>query len=88
MSHHTDNHLRDACQAALNVFKSINQPEFAEIQSKLEFCIGSYDFDHNPVGLVEFGKNALEQLNAFKKTNPRKVNKSVIENLSRSLSER
>ena len=88
MSYHTDNHLRDACQSALNAFKSVNRPEFADIQSKLEFCIGSYDFDHNPVGLVEFGKAALERLTELRKLNPRKVNKSVIENLSRSLSER
>lgn len=88
MSHHTDNHLREACQAALDAFKSISKPEFMEIQSKLEFCIGSYDFDHNPTGLVEFGKTALDKLNEFKRLNPRKVNKTVIDNLSRSLSGR
>lgn len=77
--------LRDACQQAVQAFNKINQPEFADIIAKLEFCIGSYNFDKNPVGLVEYGHVALEMLKEVKKKNPRKVSQTLIKNLDDSL---
>lgn len=85
MSQYSDDQLSDACQAALETFKKSKNVAFSEIQSNLEFCIGSYNFDHNPVGLVAFGRMALQMLKDFKTANPRKVNKSIIENLELSL---
>ena len=77
--------LRDACQEAILAFKKINQPEFADIISKLDFCIGSYNFDKNPVGLVEYGHLALELLKEVKKHHPRKVSQVLIKKLEDSL---
>lgn len=77
--------LRDACQLALDTFKKIKNPVFNEIISKLEFVIGSYNYDKNPVGLIEFGKLALEMLQEVKKKNPRKFSKDVITKLEESL---
>jgi hypothetical protein len=77
--------LRDACQLALDTFKKIKNPEFNEISSKLEFVIGSYNYDKNPIGLIEFGKIALEVLKEIKKKNPRKFGKEVIAKLEESL---
>jgi len=77
--------IRNACAAAVQTFTKLKKEEFAELQSKLEFCIGSYDYDKNPVGLIEYGKKALEELNAFKASNPRKVNKKIIAELEKSL---
>ena len=79
------NRLRDACKQAVTALKKLNQPEFEEITSKLEFCIGSYDFDKNPVGLVEYGHMALEMLKELKKNNPRKISKELIKKLEDSL---
>jgi hypothetical protein len=87
MSHHKGVKVRNACNAAVDAFKKVNKPEYADIQSKLEFCIGSYDFDSNPEGLYEYGKTALGMLKEIKKTNPRKVNKKVIDDLEESLAE-
>ncbi len=64
----------------------MNIEEYNEIKSKLEYCIGSYDHDKNPVGLLEYGEVALNELKAFKASNPRKVNRKVIENLEKFLS--
>ena len=77
--------FRSACEAATQVFEKINKDEYKELQSKLEYCIGSYDYDKNPSGLYEYGKIALEELKAFKASNPRKVNKKVIEDLESNL---
>ena len=76
--------LKNACKAALLTFKKLGDSEFDEIKSKLEFVIGSYEFDKNPVGLIEFGQKALKLLNEAKKKNPKKVTKKVITDLEAS----
>ncbi len=77
--------LRDACQLAMDTLKKLKNPQFNEIISKLEFVIGSYNYDKNPIGLIEFGKISLGMLKEVKKKNPRKVNKEVINKLEESL---
>ena len=77
--------LRNACEAASQVIAKINQGKFIDLQSKLEYCIGSYDHDKNPVGLYEFGEVAVKELKFFKEQNPRKVNKKIIADLEKSL---
>lgn len=77
--------LRDACQAALAAFQKLGNSHYDEISSKLEYVIGSYNFDKNPVGLYEIGNIALDLLNEAKKNNPKKVTKKVITDLESSL---
>ena len=77
--------LRTACFNAFETFKKINDEANAEIQSKLEFVVGSYDFDQNPIGLYEFGKKALKILVKIKEKNTRKVTKKVIDDLEKAL---
>ena len=81
MSSKINESLRDECQVTLETLQKLNQPETKELQSKLAWCIGSFDFDKNPVGLYEFGIVALETMRNIKKNNPRKINKKVIEGL-------
>jgi len=77
--------LRDACTLAVQAFQKLNNPGFDDIISKLEFCIGSYNYDLNPAGLVEFGHIALEMLREVKKASPRKVSKDLIAALEETL---
>jgi len=77
--------FRDACVEATKVFTKLDMKQFNKLQSNLEYCIGSYDYDKNPIGLVEYGTIALRELVAFKEQNPRKVNKKVIANLEKNL---
>ena len=77
--------LRDACELAVQTFKKLKQPEFDDIISNLVFCVGSYNFDKNPAGLVEFGFKALEMLKEIRKSHPRKLPKDLIDNLEESL---
>ncbi len=77
--------LRDACELAAQTFHKMKQPDFEEIISKLEFCIGSYNFDKNPAGLVEYGFKAMEILKEIRKKNSRKVSVEIINALEESL---
>ena len=77
--------FRNACQEATYAFAKIKNEEHKEIIANLEYCIGSYDFDKNPSGLIKYGEVALNELKAFKKQNPRKVNKKIIDNLEKNL---
>lgn len=85
MANEINNKLRNECQKALDTLEKLNLPENAELQAKLAWCIGSYDFDKNPSGLTVFGGEALNSLNKFKEKNPRKVAKKVIDGLDRAI---
>jgi hypothetical protein len=77
--------LRDACELAVQAFRKLNHSDFNDIINKLDFCIGSYNFDKNPAGLVEYGYKALGMLKEIKKNHPKKVSKTVLSALEESL---
>ena len=77
--------LRDACELAVQAFRKFNHSDFNDIINKLDFCIGSYNFDKNPAGLVEYGYKALGMLKEIKKNHPKKVTKTVLSALEESL---
>jgi hypothetical protein len=80
-----DDKLRDACFEAYLFFETLGDPLYSEIKSKLEYVIGSYNFDNNPVGLFEIGEIALKNLKEIRRKSPKKVNKNVIDELEKSL---
>lgn len=77
--------LKKSCQDAVVAMQKLNTEETTEVQSKLEWCIGSYDFDKNPVGLHEMGLKSLDLLKEIKQKQPRKVTKKVIDGLEKSI---
>lgn len=77
--------LRNACFKAFETFQKINDDNNAEIQAKLGFVVGSYDFDQNPVGLYEIGGMALPILKKIKEKNTKKVTKQLITELEKAL---
>ena len=77
--------IEKACAAALDKFQKIGLDKYADIQSKLEYVIGSYGYDSNPVGLYEIGAKALKDLKKYKKDKPRLVSKKLIEDLEKAL---
>jgi len=79
--------LRIACEVASLSIEKLNEAKFADLKEKLDFCIGSYDFDKNPTGLYEYGEKAFKELTAYKKKNTRKVNAKVLSNLGKALAE-
>lgn len=79
--------LKKGCVDAHQAFQKIDDKKYADIQSKLEWVIKSYENDKNPAGLHEIGSKALKQLKDYKAKNPRKVNKKSIDSLEKSLSQ-
>jgi len=77
--------LRKACEETAQFFRKLDNSEFSEIKSKLDFVVGSYDFDKNPVGLYEIGQQALNILKDIKAKSPRKVSKQLVSNLEENL---
>ena len=73
--------LRDVCQEALVCLNKPGNSKYNELKSKLEFVIGSYNFDKNPVGLYEIGNLALAALKEISAEKPRKVKKALLKNL-------
>lgn len=65
--------------------RKLNNAKYSDIQSKLEWCIGSYSYDKNPSGLHEYGLKSLDLLKKVKSKEPRKINKKVIENLEKAI---
>lgn len=81
----THEDLKKACQDAVQEFHKTGEKKFSEIIGNLNYCIGSYEFDKNPIGLHEYGLKALKELKKFKEKNPRKITKKTIEKLEKNL---
>lgn len=58
-----------------------------QLVSEIEWCLGSYAFDSNPAGLYEKGSEAILALEEYKKDNPRKVSKKLLDDLVKAVSE-
>ena len=80
--------IEKACQAALEKFQKTDLEKYADIQSKLEYVLGSYRYDGNPVGLYEIGDLALKALKKYQKEKPRLVSKKLVEDLEKALKEK
>jgi hypothetical protein len=83
-----DQKIVNACESSLEKFKKLGLEKSADIQSKLEYVLGSYQFDSNPVGLYEIGEKALAELKKIKKAKPRLVAKKLIEDLEKALKQK
>ncbi|BAX79012.1 hypothetical protein [Labilibaculum antarcticum] len=77
--------LRDVCVEALDCLNKPGNGAYDELKSKLEYVIGSYNYDKNPVGLFEIGHLALAALEEISADKPRKVKKVLLKNLKESL---
>lgn len=81
----TNEKLEKACKEALTQFEKIGDEKFYEIRSKLEFVLGSYGFDGNPVGLHEFAKKSSDLLKKYKTKNPKKVSKKLLDTIDKAI---
>jgi hypothetical protein len=77
--------VKAAQEAAAKFQKMGDNGEFTEIREKLEWCIGSYSYDKNPEGLIDYGKKASAILKEEREKSPRKVGKKLIDDLDKAL---
>ena len=73
--------LEKACKDALAQFEKLGDEQFYDIRSKLEFVLGSYGFDGNPVGLHEFAKKSSDILKKYKQKHSRKVSQKLLDSI-------
>ncbi len=77
--------LAKQCQQAANKLEAMEDGKYNEIKEKLDWCIGSYNYDKNPAGLAEYGKQALDHLKQAREEKPRKISQKVIDDLQEAI---
>jgi len=77
--------LEKVCKEAVAKLQKIENGKYQEVREKLEWCIGSYNYDKNPSGIVEFGRKAADALKEAREENPRKVSKKLVADLDKAL---
>jgi hypothetical protein len=75
--------LEQASEEALKKLQSLGIEQ--QLQSELEWCLGSYRFDKNPSGLYEVAGRALAVLNAEKAKKTKGVTVKLIGDLEKAL---
>jgi hypothetical protein len=77
--------IEQASDEALKKLQSLGIEE--QLQSELEWCLGSYRFDKNPSGLHEVAARVLNVLNAEKAKKTKGVTVKLIADLEKALKE-
>lgn len=72
-----------ACGQALETLKGLNVEQ--QLQADIAWCIGSFGYDKNPVGLYQIGAKVLEVLTKIKTKNAKSVPAKVITDLKNAL---
>ncbi len=81
----TTDTLQKSCKEALSKLEKLGDGKYTELREKLTWCLGSYEHDQNPSGLVEYGQKALTELKKIKKDQPKKISQKLIDDLSKAL---
>ena len=73
-------------KACVDAREKLNQLSIEpKIQAELEYVIGSYRYDKNPIGLYEIAEKAYSVLLSYKEKNPKSVSKKMIEDIEKAL---
>jgi hypothetical protein len=75
--------IEQACYEAKEKLIALGIEE--QLVSELEWCLGSFASDKNPVGLYVKGTDALKALSTYREKFPRKVAKKIIDDLEKTL---
>ncbi len=51
--------------------------------AELQWCLGSYRYDQNPIGLIEKSQKALDLLKSKKQENSRAVSQKLLQDLEK-----
>jgi hypothetical protein len=77
--------IEQVSEEALKKLQSLGIEE--QLQSELEWCLGSYRFDKNPSGLYQIAARVLTVLNAEKSKKTKGVTVKLIGDLEKALKE-
>ncbi|AFL85668.1 hypothetical protein Belba_3154 [Belliella baltica DSM 15883] len=54
-----------------------------KLYAELSWCLKSYEYDNNPIGVIEKSQKALELFKAKREENSRAISKKLIEDLEK-----
>lgn len=77
--------LAKQCQQVADKFEKMEGDQYNEIKEKLEWCLGSYNYDKNPAGLVDYGRQAVDKLKEARQEKPRQISQKLIDDLEKAL---
>jgi hypothetical protein len=78
--------IEKACVSALAKLKAMNAD--TGLQSEIEWCLGSYRNDRNPIGLYEMATRALTLFTTTADKNPKAVSQKLLTELKKALAGR
>jgi hypothetical protein len=82
-SNRTSVNIADVCTAALRKLHDLNLDQ--QLQSELEWCLGSYATDGNPVGLYQMAERALHEFKTLTAKQPKAVPAKLMTDLEKAL---
>jgi len=82
----SNNNIEQVNAEALQKLQELGIEE--QLQRDLEWCLGSYRADHNPIGLYETARKALSVFQAEKQKKTKGVTAKLITDLERILKDR
>lgn len=80
------NNIEKACLEALDKLKSLGIDQ--QLQNDIEWCLGSFRADNNPVGLYAMAERALTILREEKAKKTKGVTSKVITDLEKAVEQR
>ena len=79
--------LAQKCQEAATKLEKMEGQQYQEVKEKIEWCLGSYNYDKNPEGLKEYGQKAADVLKEARQEKPRQVSQKLIDDLEKAVSQ-
>ena len=78
--------IEKVCQDALEKLKGLGIDQ--QLQQDIEWCLGSYRADHNPVGLYDMAERALTIFREEKSKKTKGVTAKIITDLEKAVQSR
>lgn len=78
------NDIADLCISALNKLRELNLDY--QLQGEIEWCLGSYAEDGNPIGLYQMAERSLHNFKNITASQPKAVPAKLIKDLEKAIS--
>ena len=75
--------IANVCTSALRTLQNLNLDQ--QLQGELEWCLGSYATDGNPVGLYQMAERALNEFKTLTANQPKAVPAKLMADLEKAL---
>jgi hypothetical protein len=77
--------IAELCTSALHKLRELNLDY--QLQGEIEWCLGSYAEDGNPIGLYQMAERALHDFKNLTASQPKAVSAKMIKDLEKAVKE-